>query len=157
MTVSFIGGGNWKTTDLSQVTDKLYHSGFEFTMLVVIRTDIIGSCKSNYHMIMIKYRQVKPYSIDTCCKGQYLNILGSKSLNRTFYLSVFITQFDHAFVLIFFHRENFLAWYSFKLLKPLNGKFNIFVGVIHERCVSPNFVFETYTLFMLNYEKIRVL
>ena len=42
-----------------QVTDKLYHimlytspwSIFEFTTLVVIGTDCIGSCKSNYHMI----------------------------------------------------------------------------------------------------------
>jgi len=50
-----------KTTDLSQVTDKLYHKmlhwlhlawmGFEITMLVVIGTDCIGSCKSNYHTI----------------------------------------------------------------------------------------------------------
>ena len=46
-----------KTTDLSQVTDKLYHmvlywvhlvwAGFELTTLVVIGTDCIGSCKSN--------------------------------------------------------------------------------------------------------------
>ena len=43
--------------DLSQVTDKLYHimlytspwSRFELTTLVVIGTDCIGSCKSNYH------------------------------------------------------------------------------------------------------------
>jgi hypothetical protein len=49
-----------KTTDLSQVTDKLYHimlytsswSRFELTTLVVIGTDCIGSCKSNYHTIM---------------------------------------------------------------------------------------------------------
>jgi hypothetical protein len=49
-----------KTTDLSQVTDKLYHimldtsprSRFELTTSVVIGTDCIGSCKSNYHMIM---------------------------------------------------------------------------------------------------------
>jgi uncharacterized membrane protein len=47
------------TTDLSQVTDKLYHimlytspwSRFELTTLAVIGTDCIGSCKSNYHMI----------------------------------------------------------------------------------------------------------
>jgi hypothetical protein len=48
-----------KTTDLSQVTDKLYHImlytsrwlGFELTTSVVIGTYGIGSCKSNYHTI----------------------------------------------------------------------------------------------------------
>jgi hypothetical protein len=48
-----------KTTDLSQVTDKLYHimlytspwSRFELTTSVVICTDSICSCKSNYHAI----------------------------------------------------------------------------------------------------------
>jgi hypothetical protein len=46
-----------KTTDLSQVTDKLYHimlytspwSRFELTTSVVTGTDCIGSCISNYH------------------------------------------------------------------------------------------------------------
>jgi len=49
-----------ETTDLSQVTDKLYHimlytlpwSRFEFITSVVIDTDCIGSCKSNHHTIM---------------------------------------------------------------------------------------------------------
>ena len=46
-----------KTTDLSEVIDKLYHimlyrSGFELTTLVVIGIDYISSCKSNYHTIM---------------------------------------------------------------------------------------------------------
>ena len=50
-----------KTTDMSQVTDKLYHIplyreqfawvGFELTTLELIGTACTGSCKSNYHTI----------------------------------------------------------------------------------------------------------
>ena len=63
MVVSFLDGGyhsNWMiTTDLSQFNEKLYHilvfeynspkRPFELTTLVVIGTDCIGNCKSNYH------------------------------------------------------------------------------------------------------------
>jgi hypothetical protein len=50
-----------KTTDLSQVTDKLYHimlytspwSRLELTTSVVIGTDCIGSCKSNYYTMTV--------------------------------------------------------------------------------------------------------
>ena len=46
-----------KTTDLSQVTDKLYlimlytspWAGFKLEISVVIGTDYLGSCKFNYH------------------------------------------------------------------------------------------------------------
>jgi hypothetical protein len=51
-----------KTTDRPDVTEKLYHimlycvhlvlAGFKLTTLMVIDTDCIGSCKSNYHTIM---------------------------------------------------------------------------------------------------------
>ena len=56
-----------KTTDLSQVTDKLYPimlytspwSRFELTTSVVIGTDCIGSCKSNNHAITVKMAPIQ--------------------------------------------------------------------------------------------------
>ena len=69
--VSFIGGGNRRTTDLSQVSDKLYHimlhtspwSRFVLITLVVIGTNCIGSCKSNNHTIKTTTATASPSSI----------------------------------------------------------------------------------------------
>ena len=69
-----------KTTDLPQVTDKVYHimlysspwAGIAPTTSVVIGTDCIGSCKSNYHMITAM--------ITPCLKGHlYLTNLSINS------------------------------------------------------------------------------
>ena len=80
-----------KTTDLSQVTDKLYHIMLytspwsRFTTSVVIGTDCIGSCKSNYHTITattapygMKHRNIYFliywYNTFSCCDLEILNM-----------------------------------------------------------------------------------
>ena len=77
-----------KTTDLVQVTDKLYHimlyispwSRFELTTSVVIGTDCIGNCKLNYHMIM------------TTTAPSHLKLFTWQNTMRIFAFSYFLTK-----------------------------------------------------------------
>jgi hypothetical protein len=74
-----------KTTDLPQVTDKLYHilsiqytspwAGFELTALAVIGTSCIGSCKSKLIYISWKILYKFNTSINTHKELKYFNIL----------------------------------------------------------------------------------
>jgi hypothetical protein len=69
-----------KTTDLSQVTDNFYHimlytspwSRFELTTSVVIGTDCIGSCKSNYHTTTAT--AASEYNMSQCITRQWYNV-----------------------------------------------------------------------------------
>ena len=73
-----------KTTDLSQVTDKLYHimlytspwSRFELATSVVIGTDYIGSCKSNYHTTTATTASTCYLFLSTCyfCLSSYSGV-----------------------------------------------------------------------------------
>ena len=83
-----------KTTDLSQVTDKLYHImlytsrwlGFELTTLAVTSIDCTGSCKSNYHMITTMTAPLKlayvRYVNTRCCLSQKIPLLNKENMLR---------------------------------------------------------------------------
>jgi hypothetical protein len=49
--VSFIGGGHWSTRRKSCIEYTSSWTRSDLTTLMVIRTDCISSCKSNYHTI----------------------------------------------------------------------------------------------------------
>ena len=99
MAISFIAGGNRRTretTDLSQVTEKLYHirlytsswSWFELITSVKIG---IGSCKSNNHTIMTT--MVPHYNLRYVWTK--VGIQGGLLLQKMFEQSIYCIQSGH--------------------------------------------------------------
>jgi hypothetical protein len=94
-----------KTTDLPQITDKLYHlmlytspwAGVEPTTLVVIGTDCIASCKSNYHTITAMTAPLPfisfIFSSDVLLKSLVLDFF-SFSRNELWCLLLFLFQWN---------------------------------------------------------------
>ena len=84
-----------KTTDLSQVTDKLYHimlyttpwTRFKLTTSVVIGTDCIGSCKSNYHTTKTTMAPITLWcsKVMWCCKVLSVLWFRNRSYDFTFF------------------------------------------------------------------------
>ena len=80
-----------KNPDLSKITDKLYHimlytspwSRFELTTPVVIDTDCIGSCKSNYQTITTAPFEILEKNIKTLLSHDSITHSLSPSLTHS--------------------------------------------------------------------------
>ena len=120
-----------KTTDLSQVTDKLHHimlytspwSRFELKTLVVIGTDCIGSCNSNYHTITAT---TVPYNTQT---NIYLDITITIPKKWDMKIKIFLRISCFCNLLISY----------VNLFHKINEFINILVIPIHQTYPYPNF------------------
>ena len=73
-------------------------------MLVVIGTDCIGSCKSNYHTIMITTAPTEKGVIMTLLPNTHVNNATQKVLNEIPIFMLLPINFDQ--LIIFLHRSD---------------------------------------------------